>query len=232
MTSQHDQPITLRADAARNRQRIVKAARQVFEREGVEASMASVAREAEVGIATLFRHFPEKDDLIAAALADRMDDYARIATEALSDADPWNGFVYFVEQSVQMQVVNSGFADIVTMAFPRMHALDAGRQQAYESFVLLIDRAKGAGRLRADFTPEDLVLLHMAMAGVISATASAAPDAWRRVLALLIQSYSASNTQELPPAPTPAAIYRSMLRREYHGNEKSTIDTSGIYSQS
>jgi hypothetical protein len=83
---------------------------------------------------------------------------------------------------------------------------------AYNGFVELAERAKKARRLRADFVPEDLVLLLMANAGVISATGDNAPDAWERVVAYLIQAFSASHAEPLPEPPRPTAIYRAMLR--------------------
>jgi hypothetical protein len=72
------------------------------------ASMASVAREAGVGIATLFRHFAAKEDLVAAVLADRMDAYAEAANQALADPDPWRGLAGFFEAVGVMQAVDSG----------------------------------------------------------------------------------------------------------------------------
>src|SRR5438067_8589051 len=83
----------LRSDAERNRERIIAAARTVFARDGLSASMASVAREAGVGIATMFRRFPTKEELVDAVFSDRMGSYADAVTTALEDPDPWNGFV-------------------------------------------------------------------------------------------------------------------------------------------
>jgi len=82
----------LRRDAERNRERILGAARSVFAAEGIEASMASVARAAGVGIATLFRRFPTRDDLINAVFACTMNTYLDAVTTALGDPDPWHGF--------------------------------------------------------------------------------------------------------------------------------------------
>ena len=78
---------SLRRDAERNRSRILAAARAVFAAEGLDASMASVARQAGVGIATIFRHFPAKEDLVAAVFADRLDAYAEAARAALAEVD-------------------------------------------------------------------------------------------------------------------------------------------------
>jgi AcrR family transcriptional regulator len=202
----------LRSDAERNRARIVTAARTVFGREGLHASMASVAREAGVGIATLFRRFPAKEDLVAAVFADRMDAYADAVAVALDDPDPWHGLTGFIETVCAMQAADYGFADVLTMTFPTAKGLEKPRAEAYESIVRLIERAKAEGGLREDFTPEDLVLVHMANAGVVNATGDAAPDAWRRVVALMIQSFQAPARGSLPDSPEPRALYRAMLR--------------------
>ncbi|MFD7408524.1 TetR/AcrR family transcriptional regulator [Streptomyces sp. NPDC059866] len=202
----------LRSDAERNRERIIAAARTVFARDGLNASMASVARQAGVGIATMFRRFPTKEELVDAVFVDRMNAYADTVAVALDDPDPWNGFVGYIETACAMQAADSGFADVLTMTFPAAKALEKRRNEAYEGMVRLIDRAKAAGRLREDFDPSDLVLLHMANAGVVSATGDAAPDAWRRVAALLIQSFAAPARGPLPASPEHDALYKAMLR--------------------
>ncbi|QNP75056.1 TetR/AcrR family transcriptional regulator [Streptomyces roseirectus] len=202
----------LRSDAERNRARIVSAARTVFRRDGLGASMSSVAREAGVGIATLFRRFPTKEDLVAAVFADRMDAYADAVAVALDDPDPWTGLAGFIETVCAMQAADYGFADVLTMTFPTAKALEKSRDEAYEAMVQLINRAKTAGRLREDFTPEDLVLIYMANAGVVNATGDAAPDAWRRVVAMLLQSFQAPARGPLPDSPEPRALYKAMLR--------------------
>jgi AcrR family transcriptional regulator len=188
------------------------AARTVFARDGLGASMASVARQAGVGIATLFRRFRTKEDLVAAVFADRMDAYLDAAATALAEPDPWHGFTGYLNTVCAMQAADRGFADVLTMTFPTAKALEARRRQAYRSVVRLIGRAKESGRLRDDFAPEDVVLLLMATAGVITATADAAPDAWRRTLALMIQSYQAPARGPLPAPPAPTALYRAMTR--------------------
>jgi AcrR family transcriptional regulator len=200
----------LRSDAERNRERILAAARTVFGRDGLNASMASVAREAGVGIATLFRHFPSKEDLVAAVFADRMDTYADAVATALDDPDPWHGLVGFIETVCAMQAADHGFADVLIVSFPTAKALETRRREAYDGTVQLIDRAKAAGHLRDDFTPQDLVLLHMANAGVINATVDAAPDSWRRLVALMIQAFHAPARGPLPDAPEPRALYKAM----------------------
>ncbi|QYX79417.1 TetR/AcrR family transcriptional regulator [Streptomyces akebiae] len=202
----------LRSDAERNRERIAAAARKVFARDGLGASMASVAREAGVGIATMFRRFPTKEELVDAVFLDRMDAYATAVAVALEDPDPWNGFVGYIETACAMQAADSGFADVLITTFPTAKALERRRNEAYEGMVELISRAKATGRLREDFDSSDMVLLHMANAGVVNATGDAAPDAWRRVVALLVQSFEAPSRGPLPASPEHEALYRAMLR--------------------
>lgn len=202
----------LRSDAERNRERITVAARRVFARDGLGASMASVAREAGVGIATMFRRFPTKEELVDAVFLDRMDAYAQAVAVALDDPDPWHGFVGYIETACAMQAADSGFADVLTTTFPTAKALERRRNDAYEGMVELINRAKATGRLREDFDSSDLVLLHMANAGVVNATGAAAPDAWRRVVALLIQSFEAPARGPLPASPGHDDLYKAMLR--------------------
>jgi AcrR family transcriptional regulator len=203
----------LRSDAERNRDRILAAARSVFAREGLTASMASVARQAEVGIATLFRRFPAKEELIEAVFADRMDAYVDAVATALADPDPWHGFTDYIERVCGMQAADRGFSVVLTMTFPMAKTLEIRRREAYNGLVQLVERAKAAGRLRDDFTAEDMVLVLMANAGVVAATADTAPTAWRRVVALIIQSLQAPARGALPAPPKPSALYQAMLRQ-------------------
>lgn len=206
--------VGLRADAERNRESILAAARRLYATDGLGVSMASVAREAGVGKATLSRRFATREDLITAVFADRMDGYATAVTDALADPDPWHGFTNYIQAVCAMQAADRGFADVLTMTFPAAKALEGRRTAAYDGFLELITRARATGHLRDDFTPEDLVILLMANAGVIAATGDDAPDTWRRLVGHMLRSYATPGTA-IPPladAPAPTAVYRAMVR--------------------
>jgi AcrR family transcriptional regulator len=209
--------LSLRADAERNRRRIVRAARQVFAEQGLEAPLNEVARRAGVGIATLYRRFPTREDLITCVFAEKMSAYAEAIEEALADPDPWRGFCAYIERVCAMQAEDHGFTEVLTLTFPTAKAFEAKRNEAYRGFTELIARTKNDGRLRADFSPEDLVLLLMANAGVVAATAGTAPDAWRRLVAYMTQAFAAERTHPLPPAPTGPSLMRAMLRLSGEG---------------
>ncbi|NIZ89656.1 TetR/AcrR family transcriptional regulator [Kineosporiaceae bacterium B12] len=202
----------LRADAERNRERILDAAREVFAEQGLEASTNEVARRSGVGVATLFRRFPTRDDLVGAVFADKMADYSAATEQALANPDPWAGFCGFIERVCQMQAGDRGFADVLTMTFPNAKALEAERDRSAHALTEVIDRAKASGRLRADFVHQDVPLILMANAGVINATRSAAPEAWRRVVGYLLQAFAADAAHPLPAPPSRGQVYRALMR--------------------
>jgi AcrR family transcriptional regulator len=202
----------LRADAERNRQRLVTAAREVFAERGLDVPIEDIARHAGVGVATLYRRFPSRADLIAGAFEAKMAGYADAAEHALAEPDPWVGFCGYIERICAMQADDRGFSNVLTMTFPTAERFEAERSRAFQALVELVDRAKAAGALRADFHPQDVAMLLMANAGVVAATADAAPDVWRRFAAYMIQAFHATNAAPLPPAPTPTAMYRALMR--------------------
>ena len=202
---------SLRADAERNRQRIVEAARLVFAERGLDAPLDAIAQRAGVGPATLYRRFPRRDDLIVACFAPKLAEYAAAVEEALVAPDAWTGFCAFFEHVCAMQAADPGVQDVLTATFPTDRAVEEQRARAFARFGELVRRAQAEG-LRADFVPEDLVLLLMANAGVVRAMRDATPDAWRRFVGLMLDALRADRAHPLPAPPTPAQTYRAMLR--------------------
>jgi AcrR family transcriptional regulator len=210
--SRTDTARRLRADAERNRGRIVEAATTAFAERGLDVPLEDVADSAGVGIATLYRRFPSRDHLIAACFEQRLEDYARLAEEALAAADGWTGFVAYVEGICSMQAADRGLKDVLTRTFPDAKALEGHRRRGYDLSVRLIERAKGEGSLRTDFVTEDLVVLLMANAGVVQGCGDAAPVTWRRFVALMLDGCRNTATGPLPPPPTPRQMIRAMRR--------------------
>ena len=195
----HPLPHPLRSDAADNRERILDAAREVFAAEGLNVPMREIARRAEVGPATLYRHFPTKETLAVEAFADQMRACHDIVDEGLADPDPWHGFRLVIEKICELHARDRGFTAAFMSAFP--HALDFAelREYALVSVAELARRAKAAGRLRKDFVVEDLILVLMANRGIRAPTPAARVAASRRFAALAVQAFQAS--AEAPPLP-------------------------------
>jgi len=200
----------LRADAERNRQRIIEAARAVFAERGLEAPLDAIAERAGVGQATLYRRFPSREDLIVACFAPKLAEYADAVDEALREPDAWIGFCAYLERICGMQAADLGVQDVLTTTFPTARAVEAQRAYAFERLTELIRRAQAQGDLREDFVPEDVVLMLLANAGVVRIMRATAPDAWRRFVGLMIDGLRAEGAQPLPPPPTPAQTYRAM----------------------
>jgi AcrR family transcriptional regulator len=205
-------PRRLRADAARNRAAIVAVARDVFAEQGLEAPLEAIAARAGVGIATLYRRFPTREKLVAAALIGKVAEYAEAAEQALAVADPWDGFAGFVLRICELQAGDRGLSDLLSMTLSADEQVEQLRQAANGRVVKLIERAKAAGRLRQDFAGEDLVLLLIATASVMHVTRADAPGAWRRFVSLMLDAFRCQDASELPEPPSAAQMTRAMLR--------------------
>lgn len=206
----------LRIDAARNRDRIVKAAVADFAQHGLEVPLESVAQHAGVGIATLYRRFPTRDDLVAACFERRVAEYAQAAEDALEAPDGWTGLCAYVERICAMQAADRGLTDVLTRTFPSARALEAHRRRGFAHLVRLIERAQAEGSLRPDVVTEDIVVLLMANAGVVQGAGDAAPGAWRRFVGLFLDGLRSEGASEVPPPPSPRQVMRAMRRLGRH----------------
>lgn len=204
----------LRRDAQANRSRIVAAAREAFAADGIEVPVEEIARRAAVGMGTLYRHFPAKEDLIDAVLEDAFAVVGGAAEAALAEEDAWAGFRGFLESVFALHVENRGLKDMIaTRAHGRTRA-EAMRRRIRPLLRQLIARAQEQGALRADFTPEDLPLVFWSVGRVIEATADVAPELWRRQLGFLLDGLRAESATPLPHPPlTRAQLNRATGRR-------------------
>ena len=203
----------LRRDAQRNRDAILVAARQVFCDHGLEAPLEEIARQAGVGIATLYRRFPNRAALVDAVLADTVEAHITVAERALATDDPWDGFAFYLEQSCRLQAADRGLNDVMGMRFPRATAVEAAKTRLFDLVAQVVDRAQQSGQLRADITMEDLAFLNWANARILPAVrAAGAPDAWRRHLGWLLDGFRADRAHPLPVPPlSPPQVHRAML---------------------
>jgi AcrR family transcriptional regulator len=200
-------PRNLRSDAQDNRDRILDATRSAFVTDGLDVPIREIARRAEVGPATVYRHFPTKEMLVAEAFTDQMLAWRSILDEGLADTDPWHGFCVTVEKLCELQARDRGFIAAFKSAFPRAMDFAANRSSSLASAAELIRRAKDTGRLRPDAVLENLILMIMANDGIHASTPAAGIAASRRFAALMIKAFQASPAPSpLPPVPhlTPA----------------------------
>jgi len=197
----------LRADAARNRQRILDAAVEVFAERGLEASTSEIAQRAGVGEATLFRRFPTKDDLVTAIVQVMLEDAASLAASCLEDDDPWRGverFLYEMAERASEDHVISDSNKERCMASP---ALAADRGRVLDLTAQLVRRAQAAGVLRDDVAGTDLMFLMGAVASVGEVPFQGLrPDLWKRYLGIVLDGLRPANASKLRPGAPPRRL--------------------------
>jgi AcrR family transcriptional regulator len=204
---------TLRRDARENRNRILAAARAAFAAEGVDVPVEAIADRAGVGMGTLYRRFPTKDDLVQAVIEESLDAFVVAAEEGLAEDDPWTGFTGFVERVLELHVENRALREVLA-GTEHGHARDAVRRRVRPLVRRLIERAHADGSLRPDFAPEDMPLVFMTAGRVLEAGRGVAPDLWRRYLGLLLDGLRAGGATPLPRGPLTQAQMNRLLEGE------------------
>jgi AcrR family transcriptional regulator len=181
-----DQPVSppparraRRADAERNRHAIIEAASAVFAEQGATVDVREIARRSSVGMGTLYRHFPTKDDLLVTVLEQEFTSWLTNALQtAAATEDPW-------------QALTESYA---TQDGPSPECAQLRESVLGE----LLDRCLDAGLLRSDVTTADLALLIMSLSHVVQATGESHPAQWRRLLRISLDGLSSRNTDALP----------------------------------
>ena len=187
----------LRADALRNREAVLAAARELFADQGLEAQMPDVAKAAKVGVGTVYRHFPTKEDLIRALAEDRFRRLAERAEEALAEDDAWEAFQGFIRYSAEIQVADRGLCEVMGSRPDIMEtaAEAAGLQELSEE---LVKRAQRSGELRADVTWEDVPMIACSLGRITQAQQGPAAGRWPRLLAIVLDGLRAPAAEKLP----------------------------------
>ncbi|HEX4305710.1 MAG TPA: helix-turn-helix domain-containing protein [Solirubrobacterales bacterium] len=200
----------LRADAARNRQRIIDAAVEVFAERGLEASTADIAARAGVGEATLFRRFPTKDDLVTAIVQVMLEDAAAVAASCLEDEDPWRGVERFLYEMAERASEDHVISDANKQQCMASPALAADRGRVLDLTAQLVRRAQAAGVLREDIAGQDLMFLMGAVASVGEVPFQGLrPDLWKRYLGIVLDGLRPDGTSKLRPAAPPRKLIES-----------------------
>jgi AcrR family transcriptional regulator len=181
----------LRRDAERNRQRILDAAHVVFAAHGLSASHDDIADEAGVGVGTVYRRFPDKEQLIDALFEARIEEIADAARAAADHPDPWEALVALLMRMQEMQSEDRGLKEIVLGG-----ARGAKRGQVARSLIeplvaRVLQRAKDANVVRSDIELTDLPLIQLAIGTIAESSRDIAPDVWRRMMTVVVDGLRA-----------------------------------------
>lgn len=196
-------PKTQRADARRNREAVVKAARERFSREGTAAQIDDIARDAGVGVGTVYRHFPTKEDLVEALVEARFAHIAEYGAEAVEAAKdrPWEAFSDYMRRSVGLQANDRTLSQVMSSHpdLMRRHAEQSGTWGHVQELVRI---TKKAGEMRKDADPEDIPMIICGL-GLVSERGQSGKGSrteWERFLAIALDGLrSCGATEKLPP---------------------------------
>ena len=204
----------LRADAQRNLERILEAAREVFARDGLDASVADVAERAGVGTATIFRRFPTKDDLVAAVIEYELEAFGVRALDAADSDDPGAAIEDFMTSVIASFIEDRCFCEASGSELfdrPRIQELVAGLTGSIE---LLLTRAQAAGAIRDDVVAADIGFLVSAVGQAGLRLEQTAPGAWRRYAEIVLGGLRPEGARPLAhKPPTPQQFHEAKTRR-------------------
>ena len=190
------QPRPLRRDAERNRRLILEAAKVVFAQRGLDASLDEIAREADLGVGTVYRRFPNRDALIDALFDDMVGSIKRVADEAVALPRGWDGLVHFMTAMLETQAHDKGLRDALIAQQAHLHEVGHEKSQVIREVVqpMLIDlvsRAQQEGELRSDVAATDIGVLLIAGVCMLEFTAPVATENWRRHLSIVLDGLRA-----------------------------------------
>jgi len=203
-----------RADAERNRRRVLDAAARVFAESGATATLNEVARAAGVGVGTVYRKFPNKEAMLDALFDDKIDSLVRLADQASMMDDAGAAIRGFLLGLMEMRATDRGLDAILTApGRSARFTQELGRRFA-PTVDRLVARAVDAGELRSDFTGQEVCLLGFMVGKVADITRNTEPDTWRRYAQLLVDgTRPCAGTEPLSPAPLSFADIAAALGR-------------------
>jgi AcrR family transcriptional regulator len=187
----------LRADARRNHEAVIGAAKKLFADEGLDAQMPDVAKAAKVGVGTVYRHFPTKDDLIAALAAERFERLAEKAREGIAAEDPWEGLCDFIRFSAKLQADDRGLCEVMGSR-PEVMDTSARAVGLDDLCDQIVKRAQRSGELRKDLEWEDIPLIACSLGRITAAEMGPAKGRWPRLVEIIIDGLRVPGSSKLP----------------------------------
>ena len=195
------EPRALRADAERNRRRILDAARQVFAEHGLAVGVDAVARAAGVGVGTLYRRFPTKQDLLTAVVEDGTSRLADEIEQFAEIDDPWDAFAAAVGAFAGAIARDRGFYEVIHGTPEYIPVAADAKQRLIAALEVLLRRAQDAAVVRPDVVADDIGALCMVAARLPRWRLEAQPDLWTRYLAFTLDGLRPEGAHELPHPP-------------------------------
>jgi AcrR family transcriptional regulator len=192
----------LRADAERNRQRLLAAAKELFATRGLDVTLDDIARHAGVGTGTAYRRFANKDELIDALMVDRISDIGAIAQECLAEPDPWVGLRSFFDRALALQAADRGLKEVLFTSGRGRERSNQARLKIAPIVTKLVARAKAAGVVRQDIDTSDVPLINFMLNTIVDFSRDVEPELYKRYLAIVLDGLRPRD--DLEPLPVDA----------------------------
>lgn len=205
----------LRADAERNRLRILDAAAELFAERGLQVSLDDVAERAGVGVGTVYRRFADREALIDALFQARVEEFIGIAKEAAADPDPWAGLTRFIELGAEFHGRNRAVKELMFSARDGREWVDRVRARIRPLVGRMVKAAQEQGRLRPDLHTLDIPMITLMLASAAEFTDGLGTESWRRLVGILVDGLEASRESHTPLPAKPisqAQLAEAMLR--------------------
>jgi AcrR family transcriptional regulator len=187
----------LRADARRNREAVIAAAKRLFADQGLDAQMPDVAKAAKVGVGTVYRHFPTKDELIAALATERFERLAEKARESIDSDDPWEALCDFIRFSAQIQADDRGLCEVMGSR-PEVMDASAVAVGLDELCDKLVKRAQRSSDLRKDLEWEDIPMIACGVGRMTQVEMGPGTGRWPRLVEIILDGLRAPGSSRLP----------------------------------
>ena len=206
----------LRADAERNRLRIVDAAKTLFAERGVDVAVEDIAAAAGVGIGTFYRRFPDRESLVEAVFESKLEHVIDAARDALEIEDPWEAFRTYVLTVARMHARDRGLKDVLLCSDRGRERVAGFRERIQPLAAQLLERAKAAGALREDVSAYDIPMIHQAVSAIANLTRDVSPDYFERTLTLLIDGLASerASTTAMPAPPLDTDEFTTIMNRQ------------------
>lgn len=188
----------LRADAERNRRRLLDAARTLFAERGLEVSLDDIAAEAGVGVGTAYRRFRSRDEIVDALFDESLADMEQRAVNAAAEPDAWKALTGFFLENMRVQAANRGLKQLLHQSVDGRERVGAMRARMMPLLEGVIERAKADGALREDVGLSDLTVISIMIGATVDFAGTVDDRVWERYAALLFDGLRAGSQSPLP----------------------------------
>ena len=205
----------LRADAVRNRARILEAAAEVFAERGLEVTLDDIAHHAGLGVGTVYRRFSDRESLVEALFDERMQVAKRRMEAALDEPDAMQALEGVIRENCEQFAADRGLRQVMLTSTYGQNSLAQCREEIPPIVERLVQRAKESGALRSDFQATDIPILFLMIGAVVDFTGAIEPGLWRRYLELFLDGIRVCRSSDggatAPGSTHPALLHDQLM---------------------